>query len=565
MTRMTSEEGTQGVIRRVQWWFRGAIALCALIDCWISRFRMNPDGVSYMDLGDLYWKGNWHAALNAYWSPLYGWLTGLMFLLTKPAMRWEYPEVHLLTFAILVATLFCFEFFWRELLASKANATWAGPMLTRAWVLGYLLFVYIHFSVHWLWLSTPDLLVAALVYLALGMMLRFARGGMGMASAILLGVILGAGYLAKAAMLPFAAVLMMTMMAVAWRHKQRKTLVAAVLLACLLTCLPYIAALSWNVHRITWGDSAKINQAWFVNHVSPRFCHWQGDRPGREDALHPTRKILAWPEVYEFAAPIAGTYPVWYDPGYWYAGADSSMHPRLEIQAFTHNFMHLTELAFLESGFLVMVALLFVLGGRVRDSWRNWMAFWPILAPAAAVFLMYMMVCWEQRFTSAILLAAWGAAIVATRISDEKRKSMVFWTATLLLCALIVARITYIQIGDHQKNKASAHSVLVAERLRSMGIEPGTPIALIGDGVDASDWARLGRVRIIAEVPHDHHADIRDSATAFWNSNPEGEKTVLNVLKSTGAKAVVADAIPPALPPGWLPLGSTGRAVYFFQ
>jgi hypothetical protein len=562
---MTSEEGTQGVIRRVQWWFRGAIALCALIDCWISRFRMNPDGVSYMDLGDLYWKGNWHAALNAYWSPLYGWLTGLMFLLTKPAMRWEYPEVHLLTFAILVATLFCFEFFWRELLASKANATWAGPMLTRAWVLGYLLFVYIHFSVHWLWLSTPDLLVAALVYLALGMMLRFARGGMGMASAILLGVILGAGYLAKAAMLPFAAVLMMTMMAVAWRHKQRKTLVAAVLLACLLTCLPYIAALSWNVHRITWGDSAKINQAWFVNHVSPRFCHWQGDRPGREDALHPTRKILAWPEVYEFAAPIAGTYPVWYDPGYWYAGADSSMHPRLEIQAFTHNFMHLTELAFLESGFLVMVALLFVLGGRVSDSWRNWMAFWPILAPAAAVFLMYMMVCWEQRFTSAILLAAWGAAIVATRISDEKRKSMVFLTATLLLCALIVARITYIQIGDHQKNKASAHSVLVAERLRSMGIEPGTPIALIGDGVDASDWARLGRVRIIAEVPHDHHADIRDSATAFWNSSPEGEKTVLSVLKSTGAKAVVADAIPPDLPPGWLPLGSTGRAVYFFQ
>jgi hypothetical protein len=562
---MASEEGPQGVIRWVQWWFRGAIALCALIDCWISRFRMNPDGASYLDMGDLYWNGNWHAALNAYWSPLYGWLTGLMFLLTKPTMRWEYPEVHLLTFAILVATLFCFEFFWRELLASKANSSWAGPMLTRAWVLGYLLFAYIQLGVHWLWLVTPDLLVAALVYLALGMMLRFVRGGMGMASAILLGVILGAGYLAKAAMLPFAAVLMMTMLAVAWRHKQRKTLVAAVLLVCLLICLPYIAALSWNVHRFTWGDSAKINQAWFVNHVKPSFCHWQGDLPGREDALHPTRKIFAWPEVYEFASPIAVTYPVWYDPSYWYAGADSSMHPRLEIQAIKHNLIQITEIAFLETGFLIMVALLFVLGGRVRDSWRNWMAFWPILAPAAAIFLMYMMVCWEQRFTSAILLAAWGAAIVATRSADDERKSRVFWTACLLLCALTVARITYTRIRDHQKNEASAQSILVAERLRSMGIEPGTPIALIGDGVDASDWARLGRLRIIAEVPHNHHPDIRDSATAFWNSSPEGEKIVLNVLKNTGAKAVVADAIPLALPPGWLPLGSTGRAVYFFQ
>jgi hypothetical protein len=105
---MISGEGQRRGILRIQWWFRGAIALCALIDCWISRFRMNPDGVSYLDMGDLYWKGNWHAALNVLWSPLYSWLTGLMFLLTKPTMRWEYPEVHLLTFAILVATLVCF-------------------------------------------------------------------------------------------------------------------------------------------------------------------------------------------------------------------------------------------------------------------------------------------------------------------------------------------------------------------------------------------------------------------------------------------------------------------------
>ena len=33
--------------------------------------------------------------------------------MTKPSMRWEYPEVHLLNFTIFGATLFCFEFFWR--------------------------------------------------------------------------------------------------------------------------------------------------------------------------------------------------------------------------------------------------------------------------------------------------------------------------------------------------------------------------------------------------------------------------------------------------------------------
>jgi hypothetical protein len=34
-------------------------------------------------------------------------------------MSWEFPEVHLLNFAIFMAALFCFEFFWRELLASR--------------------------------------------------------------------------------------------------------------------------------------------------------------------------------------------------------------------------------------------------------------------------------------------------------------------------------------------------------------------------------------------------------------------------------------------------------------
>jgi len=524
---------------------------------------MNPDGVSYLDMGDYYWKGNWHAALNTYWSPLYGWLTGLTFLVTKPTMRWEYPAVHLLNFLTLVAALFCFEFFWRELLASKGNSIWEGALQPHAWVLGYLLFAYIHLGVHRLLLVTPDLLVDAVVYLAAGMMLRFASGGMGMASAILLGVILGAEYMAKAAMLPFAGVLMMTMLAVAWKQHRSKALVAVVFMGFLITSLPFIAALSWNAHRFTWGDSAKVNQGWFVNGVRQQY--WQGDGPRLEHALHPARKLLDWPEVYEFATPIAGTYPVWYNPSYWNAGLDSSVHPALEMKAIMRNFLLVMKTAGFTSGFLVTVTLLFIMGGRVRDSCRNMMAFWPILIPAIALFLMYMMVYWETRYTSGAMLVAWGAALVATKISGEEREAKVFWTASLLIGILAVGRFSLVLFDDYLKNETSAQTVMAAERLRSMGIEPGMPIALIGDGVDASDWARLGRLRIIAEVPHDHFADIRDSASAFWDSSPQNEERVLDVLKSTGAKAVIADAHPAVLPPGWLALGGTGRAVYFFR
>jgi hypothetical protein len=47
-------QNEQRSIARLQWRFRWAIAVCALIDCWICRFNMNPDGVAYLDMGDLY-------------------------------------------------------------------------------------------------------------------------------------------------------------------------------------------------------------------------------------------------------------------------------------------------------------------------------------------------------------------------------------------------------------------------------------------------------------------------------------------------------------------------------
>jgi hypothetical protein len=526
---------------------------------------MNPDGVSYLDMGDLYWKRNWHSALNTYWSPLYGWLTGLMFLVTKPTMRWEYPEVHLLNFVIFIAALFCFEFFWRELLASKGAEAWAGGARTYAWVLGYLLFAYVHFVVHSLALVTPDLLVAALVYLATGMMLGFARERIGATSAFLLGVLLGIGYLTKAAMLPFAFVFMMTMLALAWRRHLRKSLVAATFLGCLLICLPFIAALSWNAHQFTWGESAKLNQGWLVNNVRPPYRHWQGDRPGHEDALHPTRRVFDSPDVYEFATPILGTYPVWYAPAYWYAGLDSSMHPVREPQVILKNMKIILIWLFLEPPFLVTFVLLLLMSQRIKVFGRNLMTFWPILAPVVAVFLIYMMVSWEGRYTSGVMLVLWGVMTVSTSIPGGGRLLKRFWAVSLLLVVMVVYQFSSVLIMNYRSFGNSEQSVIVAEHLWSMGIERGDQIALIGDGFSEEFWARLGKVRIVAEVPHGTGFEITNPTAEFWNSTPGIKQTVLDILKRTGAKAVIADTPPTTLPPGWVPVGNTGHAIYFFR
>jgi hypothetical protein len=557
------EQDVQRQIARAQRGFRWAIAAFALLNCWTCRFIMNPDGVSYQDMGDQFWRGNWHDALNSYWSPLYGWLIGLIFRIARPAMAWQYPVVHLLNFAILLAALFCFEFFWRELLAWREDKNRGGESEPYAWALGYLLFAYVHFVFHPLELVTPDLIVAALVYLASGWMLRFAAGRMSTAYAGLLGVVLGVGCLAKAAMFPFAVVVLATMFAVACKRRAGKWLAGTALLGFLAISIPFIAALSWNAHRFTLGDSGKLNVAWLVNGAVPTDDHSQSSS-SPVDPLRRTRKLLGWPAVYEFSTPVAGTFPVWYDPAYWCAGIDTHLHPARVIVTFAKNMVHYAGDMLVDTGFLTAVLLLlFLLSDQVREAWRRLMGFWPVLVPAVAVILMYAMVVLETRYFSGVTAVVWGAVAASTGIAREEWRTRVFRAACLALGGLLVCTALWTLSAGHAKNGQSAKQVAVAERLRSMGMKPGDRVALIGNGFHELSWARLERVKIVAEVPEETATD--DSAAAFWSSAPQGERTVLDLLKTTGATAVIADAPPAVLPPGWLRVGDTGHAVYFFQ
>jgi len=559
---------------RLQWAFRAAIAALALVECWIARFSLNFDGVFYLDMGDQYWKGNWHAALNPYWSPLYSWLTGLMFRLTKPSMRWEFPEVHLLNFTILVAALFCFEFFWRELLAMSDEGTRAVASGQYSWALGYLLFTYLYLESFYtnhgdtlVGIVTPDLIVAAIMFLIFGMILQFTAGRKGIAFAGLMGFVFGIGYLAKTAMFPFGFAVLATMLGVAWKRRSGIWLTAIALICFLATSAPFIAAISWNNHRFTFGDSGKMNIAWHVNGTKPMYFHWQGDAKSR--ALHPTRRILRWPEVYEFAFPVSGTYPVFYDPTYWWAGVDTRMSLAGEIACLKTNAMTIGFYFVGPAGILTAIVLLmFFQADGITDFWKQLIRFIPILVPSAVVFLMYAMLIWEPRYTSAAMLAVLGALIASTRISDQTRRTMVLRSASFTLALMVV--ILSLQTIHKARTESPfwMKTVEATEEMRAMGIQAGESVALIGDafpsdGLTNLDLARLDHVRIIAEVPHSWERG--DSATAFWNQDSAGQQIVLAALKNAGAKVVIANLLPLKLPPGWAPVGGTGYAVFFFR
>src|SRR5262249_42931851 len=84
--------------------------LLGLSQAWLNRNSMNPDGVAYLDISDAFLNGNWKAAANAYWSPLYPWLLSLAFRIFGRSPQYEYAIVHVVNFIIFLGAMASMHF-----------------------------------------------------------------------------------------------------------------------------------------------------------------------------------------------------------------------------------------------------------------------------------------------------------------------------------------------------------------------------------------------------------------------------------------------------------------------
>ena len=98
----------------------------------------------------------------------------------------------------------------------------------------------------------------------------------------------------------------------------------------------------------------------------------------------------------------------------------------------------------------------------------------------------------------------------------------------------------------------------VAEDLLALGVQPGDQVGVIGYAFD-SFWARLARVRIVAELPG-------GEAGEFWSGDAAVQARVLAAFASARVSAIVAEDVPgEAVLPGWQPLGETNYSVYLLR
>jgi hypothetical protein len=535
--------------------------LLAAIHCWFGRHTMNPDGVTYMDISDAYRAGHWKEALNGYRSPLYSWIL-LPALAIEASPEAEFARVHAVNFLIFLVTLFCFHFLLIGVMNAHSQSVFPDWALVVA---AYALFLWSSLTVITLELVTPDLCVAAILYAATGMLLRIRQGDGRWAIFLLLGLILGIGYLAKAALLAFAP-LMVILCALAIGDA-RKAIPKLMLLSFgfAIVAIPWIYGLSSSKGRFTFGDAGKLAYGWAVQGVP--MLHWHGGPAANGVPAHPDRQIYSHPNAYEFASPNFGTYPPSYDFSYWAEGIIVRPELRTHIRRLGKSLRE--YLSFYDeqlSGVLAVVFLLWLLGDR-KAFWRNLGEEWRLLIPVSYGFVLYAQVWVDWRYFGAYLTLFWIALLCALRIPEFERRGQVTGAAAAAIVAVLgfhICAFSYARI--RQQNPMEEH-LRVVSVLRSLEIDPGSPVASIGDASQAY-WARLGRLRIVAEIPFALGDPVLQvpgisDVDVFWATSAEERRAVMRKLAETGAKAVIARDVP--LGPaglGWQKVTGTPYSIY---
>jgi len=536
---------------------------------------MNEDGINYLDMGDAWMRGDWVEAINGVWSPLYSVVLGGVTNLVEPSASSEFPIVQVTNFGVFLVALVCFEFFWSAL--TRRYRSSLAPTVVGfhplAWlILGYSLFIWTSLNLIEIWAVTPDMSVAALVYLAAGLLLRQGEGPGDTGRSILFGLILGIAYLAKAALFVLGLTLFVLWAVVGeGGARQRLRQVAIALAAFVIVAAPFLTALSLKTGAVTF---SQVGTFTYLKHVNGMNYPYPRITPAMMTGApeHPPRQILTNPPVYEFAEPVGGTYPLAFDPGYWTAGIAPVVGMAQQGRALAANGVFYFDLFVRQQGLLIG-ALLLLLGASYRRrpevrllSTESVLVLWG-LAALAMYALVYVIPRYVAPFV--LLLLACITSFVRLPASDGARKLVTVGAAVMMIGVWLniaalnldgLAALTGVTLdtpmasGQFTDGHHADHPA-IAEELGKAGIGKGSSVAFLGYSFPAY-WARLARVRIVAEIDP-------QEVDQFWSLEGSRRDRVIEALAATPAIAVIAEPFGlQTPPPGWLRLGDTG---YFFQ
>jgi hypothetical protein len=561
--------------------FWSVAIVLGLLQVWRYRYSLSSDdAIAYLDIGDAYVKGDWKTAINGYWSPLYAWVLGVTLAIFKPSAYWEFFVVKLVNFFAYILALIGFEFFLKELIfyrntkISKNTSEKIQQIPEWIWIVsGYLLFLWS--TLRWtpLFCDTPDMYTAALVYFAAGIVLRLKARSPSWIAFIALGVTLAFAYFSKAVMFPVSIVFFAIS---AFSSSNLKCILPRVLVAFLVFAIvvaPYVTALSLSKGRFTFSDTGKLAHAWLVTGGVTPYRYWQGREPGWGTPEHPPRIIYENPQVLEFAMPVGGTYPLWHDASYWYEGLKFQFNLKQQLFVLLKNCFFYWQyfLGSLTIGYLFLILVGGSVWGVLNDLFRHWrllsLAVAGLGAYAIGIDIALAVAGFAQpstRYISPFVVLLFAGVFTSIRLPNSQRAKRLIVGTTLAILIVIGSQLALGGAKDAWAilNDPKPHiQWRVTESLQKLGIQSGDRVAILGSYMFPDYyWARLSRVKIIAEVLDEK---------SFWQSSPAIRAEIFKAIDDTGVKAIVQEPgwqiLEDELKQGWQKVGDTDYYVYFFE
>jgi hypothetical protein len=562
--------------RRLGWWLSALVLVIAAGDAWASRHHVNPDGISYLDLGNVVFAHGIRAGANIAWSPAYTWVVGAALDLVGPSRPHELLVVMAVNLVIVAVVLVAFAWWLRELFALLRHRRIELEISERVLqVLAYAVLAWAVLTEVTAGAVTPDMLLVAIGFAATAMLMRIARLGGSPATWLGLGVLLGLGYLVKAGFVVPALVACAACAALTTGAGIRRFgAVALTFAAGVCVAAPFVAVLSSKEGRLELGDYGSLNYAWDVDGVM-QFLNWTGGNGEFGRPVHPTL-IASAPPTFAYGSPIGGSIPVWYDPAYWYAG----VHPRPvvggQVRAFASSVKITLRAVVVGPLILLLVPLLLLWRGRGRGpggeppdrapwSRRALRAVTDhaYLALAIAGVLTYLPLTVVTRYIAAYIaiLAITAFALVCGRLGrpDLPRRVVDRVALATVLVATVMFVYAALRPADHVASQLTGgdapgtSDLRVARALTRAGLGAGAGVVFVGesDGVVSAYWARLDGDRVVG--------NIQDLNGAFWRLPSAMQSGRLAMLQArSGARAVVSDEPQARLAAGWVPIAGTG-------
>jgi hypothetical protein len=547
--------------QKLRVWCRVVLLVLVACELWTERYITWSDGTAYIDVARAWLRGDWAHALNAYWSPLYIWLIAGVFGIFSPSAHWELPLLHAMDFVGFIVALCAWE--WLTWEWEQWQGPSSHPILTD--IVGYCVILWAGLHLAELgWFNNADIVVLALMIGATAILVRIGRNGSAPEDFVLLGLILGLGFLAKTAFITLIPLFLLAAAILLRKWADRRLLVTA-LTACALIA-PFVAALSISQGRFTMGDSGRVNYSWQVTGMSVEGYKESAYWPGPE-ARHPIHVLLKDPRVISFEQHLVGTLPVHADPSWWCEGYPVRFNKTRQLMILRSNIVFCIFMFRCPALLLILICLPFA----ASDMARRFIRAWFLWVPALFLAFTYCFVFEDLRYLAgsyaligfALIAAAWRVNLPRLLVVAST------WFIPVVTLGLLMGG-GFRNIPPQMAAEISGRklpwgytNVQVAETLHRSGLTPGDRVAYIGLSINAAHVG-LERAQVVAMIPeyitHDNGAWGRPVLIRFpkphdfWARSREDQDRVFEAFRSVGAKWVFADTVPEwADTSGWQP------------